>query len=246
MLLTIKSAGRVLDLYTVDQPEWGVTETARALGLTRSKAHALLASLAAIGILRRVPGGRYRVGWRTLALSRIVSVTTERRAPALHAGRRLVHTFGETVHIATLDGGRVLYVDRVTAPDSLRLATTTRGSAMPAHCSGLGKVLLAGLDDDEADDTLSRQGLPALTPTTITDSGALRHTLGEVRRRGYACDRDEALTGVSCVAAPVRDAGGRTVAALSISAPSERLSRREDELRRAVVGAARAASLHRA
>lgn len=242
MLLTVRSVGRVLDLFSAQHPERGVTEVARLLDISRSKAHALLASMAAIGLLRRVEGGRYRVGWRTLSLSRIVATTTPWHPPAVRAGTRLVREYGEAVHLATIEDGRVVYIDRLTGPDSLRLPVAATGSRLAAHCSGVGKVLLAGLPADEAGEALERHGLPSLTAATLTDARAMADTLAAVREQGYARDGDESVDGVSCVAAPLTGPDGRTVAALSISAPTHRLHPHEDELRRAVVGAARAAS----
>lgn len=242
MLLTVQSVGRVLDLFTAETPERGVTEVSRLLGISRSKAHALLASMAAIGLLRRVSGGRYRVGWRTLSLSRIVATTTPWHPPAVRSGTRVVREHAETVHLATIEDGRVVYLDRLLAPGSLRLPVATTGSRLNAHCSGVGKVLLAGLGEAAAREALERHGTPARTPATITEPAALLAALEEVRAQGWASDREEAVDGVSCVAAPVVGPDGETIAALSVSAPTERLRPREAALRRAVVAAARAAS----
>lgn len=242
MLLTVRSVGRVLDLFETEHPERGVTEVAGLLSISRSKAHALLASMAVIGLLRRVEGGRYRVGWRTLTLSRIVATTTPWHGPAVRAGTRLVREWGEAVHLATIEDGRVVYIDRFVGPASLRLPVAATGSRLHAHCSGVGKVLLAGLDPDEAQDAVDRHGLARLTPATLTDRGAITDTLSAVRARGFARDDEEAVEGVSCLAAPLIGPSGQTVAALSISAPTGRLRPRQEELRRAVVGAARAAS----
>jgi DNA-binding IclR family transcriptional regulator len=242
VLLTVRNVGRVLDLFSTEHPERGVTETACLLGISRSKAHALMASMTAIGLLRRVAGGRYRIGWRALSLGRIATSTTPYRAPALRNGARLVREWGEAVHLATLEEGRVVYVDRLLGPNSLRLAVAATGASLPAHCSGVGKVLLAGRPDAEIAEVVDRHGLARFTPSTITDPQALLEALRGARAFGFAADREEAVAGVSCFAAPIVDGDGRTVAAMSVSAPTERLRRREAELRRAILGVTRATS----
>jgi IclR family KDG regulon transcriptional repressor len=234
VLLTIESAGRLLDLFTPLSPERGVTEVAAELGVSKSKAHALLASLTAVGLLRRTDGGRYRLGWRVLGLSRVLELTTEFHRHARPIMRALHTRFGETVHLAALDGGQVVYVDRLEGVRSARIAASSVGSVLPAHCSAVGKVLLAGLAPD-ALQRLLHDPLETLTPFTMTDPGQLVGELEHVRLRGYAVEHQEAVLEVSCVAAPIVATGPRVVAAISMSVPSSRFEGHEDSLRRAVV-----------
>lgn len=219
MLLTVANVGRVLDAYSVERPERGVTELAADLGLTKSKTHALLTSMAEIGLLRRTEGGRYRIGWRSLELVRLLTQSTPFRPIAHSVATGIARRFGDVVHVATLDEGRVVYVDRVVGPRGLRIPVTTVGSSLPAHCSGVGKVLLAHLDPAKVDAILDRHGLPALTERTITDRDRFYAELHRVRRDGLGYDREEVQAGLACVAAPIFDADGRCVAAISLSAP---------------------------
>src|ERR1700751_4845932 len=128
MLGTVLNAGRVLDLFTSETPERGVTEVAEALGIPKSRAHALMSSLAHVGLLRRTAEGRYRLGWRVLALGRILTETTEFRAEARRAMEELSGRFGETVHLATLDDGVVVYVDKIEGTRAVRIAVSAVGS----------------------------------------------------------------------------------------------------------------------
>ncbi|TMM00171.1 MAG: IclR family transcriptional regulator [Actinobacteria bacterium] len=240
MLLTVRNVGRILDLYSVDTPERGPSEVAAELGMGKSKAHALMASMAEIGLLRRVAGGRYRAGWRALELERIVRDSSPFRPVAYAVAETLARHCGETVHVAALDAGQVIYVDRVQGSRAVDIPLSKVGATLPAHCSGVGKVLLAYLDAGEVDAILDRRGLPAFTPNTITDRDALYAELHRVRRDGVAYDREEIVEGLRCVAAPILDVDGSVCAAMSIAAPAERFAASETAYRSAVVRSARA------
>jgi DNA-binding IclR family transcriptional regulator len=242
MLLTIKNAGRILDLYSPQSPERGPTEVAEELGIGKSKAHALMASMAEIGLLRRTHEGRYRAGWRALALERIARETTPFRTIAYEVAGRLARHSGEVVHVAALDCGRVVYVDRLLGSNAIDIPLSKVGSTLPAHCTGVGKVLLAHVEAGELDAILDRHGLPSFTVNTITDRDALYAELHRVRRDGIAVDRGEVADGLACVAAPILDVEGRVCAAISIAAPATRFASAGYAYRRAVVRAARVVS----
>lgn len=234
MLKTVHNAGQVLDLFDGEHPERGATEVAALLSMPKSQAHALLSTLSEIGLLRKTPQRRYRVGWRVLAMGRILSESMEFRRPARRLMARLATQFGETVHLAALDGERVVYVDRFEGTRAVRIAVSSVGSTLPAHCSGVGKVLLAHMPIDRVEALLSDAELEAFTPATITDPDVLRGELAEVRRKSVAYDREEALPEVCCVAAPIVQAPGGTVAALSITAPAHRFAVHQDQFELAV------------
>jgi DNA-binding IclR family transcriptional regulator len=242
MLLTVRNVGRILDLYSVATPERGPTEVAAALGMGKSKAHLLMSSMAEIGLLRRVAGGRYRAGWRALELERIVRETASFRPIAYAVAERLARHTGETVHVAALDAGQVVYVDRLVGPHGVDLPLSEVGSTLHAHCSGVGKVLLAHLEPGEIDAMIDRHGLPRFTPATITDRDALYAELHRVRRDGVAYDREEIVAGIACVAAPILDGEGAVVAAMSVTAPAERFAASQDAYRSAIIRATRAVS----
>jgi DNA-binding IclR family transcriptional regulator len=201
-----------------------------------------MSSMAQIGLLRRVAGGRYRAGWRALELERIVRETAPFRPLAYAVAERLARHCGETVHVAALDAGQVVYVDRIQGPQGVDIAVSDVGSTLHAHCSGVGKVLRAHLEPGEIDAILDRHGLPAFTPATITERDALYAELHRVRRDGVAYDREEVVPGIACVAAPILDGEGSVVAAMSIAAPVDRFAASEAAYRSAVVRAARGVS----
>jgi DNA-binding IclR family transcriptional regulator len=238
MLLTIDSAGDVLSLFTKDVPEHGVTEVAQALGLSKSKAHQLLASLADVGLLRRTPQSRYRVGWRVMTLSHVLAETTDFQQYARPVLAKLGEHCGELVHLGVLDDGEAMCLDRVDGRQAVRIEVSSLGNRLWAHCNGVGKVLLASLEPDALDIVIERHGLPRLTARTITSRKALDRELEAIRRRGFAIESGEAVPEVSCVAAPIVSPGPRVVAALSMSVPTHRFEARKDIYNRAIVRAA--------
>jgi DNA-binding IclR family transcriptional regulator len=239
MLLTVRNVGRILDLYSAETPELGPTEAAAALGIGKSKAHALMASMAEIGLLRKVPRGRYRAGWRALELARMVRDGAPFRPLAFGVAERLARHCGETIHVAALDSGQVVYVDRLRGSRAIEIPVSAVGSTAPAHCSAVGKSLLAHVEPGELDAILDRRGLPAFTRSTITDRDVLYAELHRVRRDGVAYDREEIAPGLSCVGAPIFDGDGKVCAAISIAGPTERVAALLDGYRSAVVRAAR-------
>ncbi|MEV4421502.1 IclR family transcriptional regulator [Patulibacter sp. NPDC049589] len=244
MLLTVINVGRVLDAYDEDHPERGVAEMAEALGVGTSKAHALMTSMAEIGLLRRVAGGRYRIGWRSLELVRLITESTPFRPVAQRVAATIARRSGEVVHVGTLDGGRVVYVDRFVGARGADIPVSSVGSSLPAHCTGVGKVLLAHQEAGIVDVVLDEHGLERRTKNTIVVREQLYAELHRVRADGVAYDREEVQLGLSCVAAPIVDDDRRVVAALSISVPTERFVRAETALTSTVRRAARTISDH--
>jgi GntR family transcriptional repressor for pyruvate dehydrogenase complex len=135
--------------------------------------------------------------------------------------QRLVDAMHETSQVAVLEGLEAVYVARVDGTHSLRLISEV-GRRLPASCTAIGKALLSGLSDEELLARVDDTPLPRLTDKSITDLGRLREQLADVRTTGVAFDDCESNEGVRCVAAPVRDAQGQVVAAISISVPTVR------------------------
>lgn len=218
----VKSAARVMEILEVlaARPEpLTAARLAADLGYPKASLHGLLKTMLRRGWIEEDAGGRgYVLGlkaWHTgQAYQRIYSLA-ERALPLMQAaGAHL----GETVQLAILDGGDAVYVAKVDGPRPLRLESFV-GGRLPAYCTGVGKALLAGLDEAEVDRRLGRDPLPDYTRHTITDPAKLRTELRLTRKRGYAIDREERTLGAVCVARPVRGAGGNTVAAMSCTVP---------------------------
>jgi IclR family acetate operon transcriptional repressor len=128
----------------------------------------------------------------------------------------------ETVHLCILDQGEVLYLDKVDSSRSVRM-TSAIGLRNAAHCTAVGKAMMAWLPEEEVDTIIRQHGLARFTPKTITTLRELKAELKKVRKCGYGVDDEEHEEGVRCVGAAVLDHRGRPVAAVSASAPSFRL-----------------------
>lgn len=237
MLGTVRKVGMVLDLFDQAHPEHGVSEVAKALGIPKSSTHLLLNSMTCIGLLRRTPGAHYRLGWRMLALGRVLLESTEARCEARQPMQALVARFRETVNLAVLEGDEIVYVEKLQGTSAVQVAITWVGKRLPAHCCAVGKVLLASRPWEEVLEIVGAQGLVAVTPHTITGMDKLRIELQQVAQQGYAYDREEVVLDLCCVAAPIRDHRRQVVAAMSLSVPAYRFGRSSKLYRTALVQA---------
>lgn len=129
---------------------------------------------------------------------------------------RLSAQTGETVHLAQLDHGQVLYLDKRNAASPVEMYSQA-GKIGPAYCTGVGKVMLAHLDPDRADEIIAQQSFHRFTPQTLTTPAALRSDLQAIRANGYGFDREEHEPGIICVALPILAASGRVMGAVSVT-----------------------------
>lgn len=217
MLSIVAKVDRVLGLFSGEAQEWGVREAAEHLGIPRSSAHALLVSLAEVGLLRRTARGRYALGAKLLALGRSYLDASDVRARAAPTLRAVAERFGTTVHLAGLIDEGVIYLDKVEGVHTGHIAATGVGRQLPAHCSAVGKLLLAHRAWDEAERVLETTGMPRFTRRTICSTATLREEFDRVRGQGFAADGEEAFDGLTCFAAPVYDADRHVTAAVSLS-----------------------------
>lgn len=238
MVLTVGKIAQVLDLFSAERPEWGVSEAAKELGLPKSSVSELMSSLEAQRLLCRTAKRKYRLGWRLFELSQTLLDTTEFFTEARRVMEDLVGTWKETVHLAVLDGAQAVYVEKLQPRPAVKISVSRTGTRLPAHCSGVGKVLLAHQDWGKISGLLLKGGLPALTPNTITDLDALKAELYRVRERGYAVDDEEVSIGLCCAAAPIHDAGGHVMAAVSLSVPAYRFHEEQSKYIAAILEAA--------
>jgi DNA-binding IclR family transcriptional regulator len=235
MLQTIEKASEVLALFDREHPEWGVREVAEALGVAKSSAHDLLTSLEQVGLLGKNDEGRYRLGWRLVTLSETLLATTELRREARPIMEELAEQYRETIHLAVLDDTKVVYVDKLEGKQAVRVELTSLGTRLYAHCSALGKVLLAYQPEENVKRIIKAEGLPRFTANTITDANELEQTLAKVRRQGYATDQEEILPDLCCIGAPIYNHTGQVIAAISMSIPAYRFQRSQVEFRKAVM-----------
>jgi len=223
--------------------EWVTSsELSRRANLPEASGYRLIQTLEEIGAVVRGPRGKYRPGMLLVALSQNVVVGELLHEASQAIAQALSNKLNVTVHLGLLEGGMVTYVTKASTPDSF--ATHTRaGSQLEAYCSALGKVLLADLPVEQLDNSILDNELVALTPHTITDHDAMRRELDKVRECGFALDNKESRLDTCCVAVPIRDGYGRTVAAMSATDSTERMTEeRRAELRDGLLEAAAALS----
>jgi DNA-binding IclR family transcriptional regulator len=212
VLGTLKRAGDVLDLFTTEEPEWGVTAIARRLEVGKSMAYDMLASLAGIGLLQRVGHGRYRLGWRTIALASVLLRTSELKAQARPVVRDLAERQGLTVSLVAWDRGRLVYIDRCQSVRRMRVSGPVAGATVRADGSAASKVLLASRPSDEVR-SLWGSGFVQTRHASLTE---LELDLERVRLHGWAGDDVDEPARSYGVAAPVRDSDGDVAAAISL------------------------------
>jgi DNA-binding IclR family transcriptional regulator len=194
-----------------------LSEISHRVGLPKSTVHRLASQLCAVGWLERNSGG-YRVGLKLLELSGVALQRTGLREVAFQHIHSLACRTGLAVHLGILDHGEVVYLDRIAMT---RFSLPTRvGGREPAHCTALGKAMLAF--EDQRSPAPALASLPRRTEFTIIDPRAMEAALDSARRTGIAYDREEAYPGLGCVASPIRGAG-RAIGAVSVTGPIVRM-----------------------
>jgi DNA-binding IclR family transcriptional regulator len=226
---------RALDILELfgSAEDLSIPEMRARLGLPRTSIHELVNTLAARSYLAPVPGQphRYRLGVAVFQLGSAYAERLDLAREGQAVAADVAAACDETVHVAILDGRDVVYVAKADCTHPVRMVSAV-GRRLPAHCTAVGLMLLASLDAGRLDELFPPdQELPAMTERSITSSEALRQRLAEIRARGLAEEYCESNEAVACVAAPVTDRTGSTIAAMSISVPILRWTpERTDEL----------------
>ena len=222
---SIDRALRLLEVVCVAERPISLAHVSARVKLHKPTVHRLLQSLGQHGMIIQDPESKaYRPGLKLFELSNAVLRNMELRTQALPELAELNRRTNETVHLAVLDEGDVIYIDKEESQHTIRMFSAI-GKRGPAHCTGVGKVLLAYLPLDELQRVLSQKKLKRFTSRTITTVAAMRRELDLIRERGYAIDDTEHEPEIRCAACPIRDHSGRVVAAMSLTAPTLRMSR---------------------
>ena len=207
----------ILDAFNLAAPELTITRLAERVGLPKSTVVRLASILVDRRYLERVPDAEsLRIGVRAFEVGSVYIQTTSLEAEARPVMARLADETGQTANLGILDRGELVHI-AIAPPDRPLRYWATIGKREDAHYTGLGKVLLAALSEDQLDAHLAMRELARRTDKTITDPAGLRAELQRVGRQGYAIDDEESNLGLRCVAAPVIDRFGATTAAVSIS-----------------------------
>lgn len=222
----IKSAHKlrkVLDCFSLTDRTLTVSDIAEKTGLPRSTAHRAIISLREIGFLEQDHRRDcYRLGLELFQLGNVVLSSMNLHKEARPIVEALTRAARDAVHLCVFDGTQMVFVSHTAGGRSGRNNITTVVEASPCHCTSVGKAALA-FQDESVIQRIVEQGLPAFTRNTITDPERLRAEFAGIRERGYAVDNGEMEPHVRCLGAPVRNASGRVVAAISVSTTLKRL-----------------------
>ena len=224
-LSSVANAIRLTKVFSEQEYELGISALALRLGLAKSTVHRLATTLVEYDFLEQNrETGKYRPGLALFELGTLVRRKMDVMSEAQAEIHALAEATGETVQLAILDHLSVLYIRIRESHQAVRLSSGL-GSRAPAHCTGVGKALLA-YQPSELVKQVIEAGLKRYTDKTITEPEALLQELAAVRSRGYAIDDEEMEVGLRCVAAPIRNHTGEVAAAISVSAPVQRMSKK--------------------
>lgn len=214
----------VLEVLASAKEGLGVTEISRALGLSKSTVHRILMALVNRQyVLKDEVTRRYRLGFKLLLLSSQVLDSLELRQLARPELVELANRSRETVHLVWLEGDEGVYVEKIDTSETIGLLSRV-GKRVPLYSTAVGKSMLAFMDAERLNSYLQRVNLVPITPHTITDVERLKEHLAQIRQQGFALDCQENRLGVICVAAPIFQADGQVIAAVSIAGPDFRFT----------------------
>ena len=212
----------VIRAFGPDRERLSLSDVARATGLTRAATRRFLLTLVKLGYVRS-DGREFSLRPRVLELGYAYLsglAMPEVAAPHLE---ELVAQVRESSSISVLDGQYIVYVARVPTKRIMTVAISV-GTRFPAYATSMGRVLLAGMSEEEFDRYLAEAVLEPITARTVTDPDRLREIVREVARQGYAIVDQELEEGLRAIAAPIHGAGGTVTAAINLSAHASRIS----------------------
>ncbi len=242
LLQSVQNTLRLLDLFNGPVQEMGLTEISKALSVSKSTAHRLLATLEDQGFIeQKAQNGRYRLGLKVvhLAAHKLAGLNIiEECHPYLEA---LSSATGESSHLSFYNLGEITFVDKVFGRNRSVMSSII-GYRLPAYASAAGKMFLAQLSARGLVDFFQQAELKPLTPSTITSRVQLMENLTLIRTRGHSEDQQESEEGLVCFAAPIWNRAGRMVAGLSLSGQASRMNACREDLIKEVKAAAEQAS----
>jgi IclR family KDG regulon transcriptional repressor len=221
---TLIRALAVLDCFDVDHPLLGVRDIARQLHMSHSTVGRLLATMRSAGVLSQDPVTRcYMIGPKVLTWSAIYTSGLDIRNRARPALEELHRATSETISLYILDGDERICVDRIESQENLRM-TTRVGERLPIHIEASGKIFLAFVPPVLREQVISRVYKKSSASGKLSSRETLLDDLKKIQAQGYAVSHGESTVGASCVSAPVFDATGKPIAAITVSGPTIRMT----------------------
>jgi DNA-binding IclR family transcriptional regulator len=213
----------VLNVLSDGKPRT-LTEVSKELNINSSTTFRLLATLLSHNLVQVEDStGNYRLGLACLELSRAYHTGNEVRRVALPEMETLRDDTKETVHLGILADIEIVYLEKLEGLHAIGLMSSRVGGRAPSYCTGLGKALLAHVSPTALNDLIDQLNLHRYTENTIVNKEELVAHLEKIRQTGFALDKGEHESEVRCVAVPIFDRNGKTIAAISVSGPKSRL-----------------------
>ena len=228
---SVQSVSRALTLLEIiareDSPVT-ISELAKKAQLKLATTHRLLNTMMNRGFIEQDPVSlRYHLGIKTFEIGNAALNINDLRTISRPFLKSLAQQTNETTNLAILDGAEVVYIDQLESTNIVIVKMFARiGSRGPAYCTGTGKVLLADLPEEELKKRLAKVEFVKFTEHTVTDVNDLINVLNQIKKDGFALDISERDDGVICIAAPIRNFEKRVQAAISLSAPTQRMDQK--------------------
>jgi len=224
---------RVLELLAANG-DMSASRMAGHLDTSRAASHRFLTTLRDLGYVEKTEEGLFRLTFKVVELGMKKLDGFEIRHSVHPFLQEMALACGETVNLGHWDGTAIVHLDKINSTEILRLDVGL-GALAPAYCTGLGKAVMAFLPDHELEDYLQSVEWVAMSPKTITTPEKLKADIEKIRQRGYSIDNEELSLGLRCVAAPVFDHTGRPTYALSVSGPTQRMTKKKIDSIRALL-----------
>ena len=220
---TLGKALEVLDIVALADRPMRFTDILQIVDQPRGTLHRQLSNLIEEGLVTVNPDGTYDAGLRLLKLAaRAWSKNTFRSIAEPHV-RKLHEATGETVHLGVLNGLEVIYVDKIESNQTVRMHSQL-GNASPLYCTGIGKAMLALLDEEDCANRAQRFDYKKHTETTLHTADLLLNEIARIREVGVSHDREEHEVGIRCVSAGINGGDSTAIAGVSVTAPAYRIA----------------------
>ncbi|MED4779951.1 IclR family transcriptional regulator [Brevibacillus choshinensis] len=220
---SLENALRLLNVFSMNEPELGISEIAYRLGVANSTASRLVTTLISEGFIAKdQKTNLYRLGTSVLALGHFVQSKLPLFRLTQPVLESLVKQTNETAHIGILKDNDLIYINKIECSHPVRLLSHV-GKRNPCHCTSSGQVLMAYQEPYKINEFLQKS-FESFSKKTITDQETLRNLLDTVKKQGYSVSIEELHEGVTSIAAPIKDGKGNIIASVTIAGPIQRIN----------------------
>jgi len=214
---SVIKAFKVLEAFSLEQPELSFTEIVHAAGLGRTNTHKILKTLVSLNCLSQTHrGGLYRVGPKLFELGSLYLARVNLRRAAMPHLVRLAEEFGDTAYLCIEDSGEALCLERVDGPSPIKVTVLQRGGRLPLHAGAAPLAILSGKSDSQIAELMHAKGFKRYTQNTVQNLSQLMKIIGKIRALGFSESWEDVTIGVGSLGAPVLDAFGQVAGAISI------------------------------